>query len=93
MEVVQTRFERFKAFIRENGKVSEDNVIIQQFMQTTLEFFLVTVKSKLASGVDKKACLEEIFTVTGLKMEDYKAEQIDLIVKYMEYFSEISNAI
>ena len=92
METVALRFDKFKSFIRQNGKVKEDNVFIQKFMLTPLDFFLATIKSKLSSGVDKQRCLEEIFTLADLKRSDYSDEDIEKLVKYMQYFSEISAA-
>lgn len=91
MDIVEKRFENFKLFIRE--KTPNENEFIKEFVKLPMDFFLNIIKKKSQNGITKEKCLEEIFNEAKLKKEDYKNEDIDKLILYMEYFHEISKCI
>ena len=91
MEVVEKRFENFKTFIRE--KTKDNNQFIKEFMNTPLNFFLATIKTKISNGIDKDKCLDEIFNAAELKKDECDKLDIEKLIKYMEYFVEITTVI
>jgi predicted DNA-binding protein (UPF0278 family) len=91
MDIVAKKYDNFKTFIR--NIIPKDNEFGITLGQTSFDYFIKTIKEKSIKGLNKEECLKEIFDEAKLNQNDYKKEDIDKLILYLEYFNEISKHI
>jgi len=89
MEVVEERYNRFRAFVKESLPLNKrDNILIKMLDSTPLFVFLRM--DEFSKEIDEEKAFNDMLKMIGLEASEIDIDHKNRLFLYMQYFKEVS---
>lgn len=90
MEILETRFNNFKAFCH---KIKPENEFVKMLQNTSLSLFLQTIKLKQQQNASIDEIMKMILEKAEIDPEKESKEDLEKLKRYIHYFDETLKAL